>query len=105
MEIRAAWGDRWPDSEKTIMRYDDLNNALRCVGTEAMRLLGWTMDEARMPEGSEFKYRDAWLNAQIPPDEHRELALQMHAGRLKAVTLANVLAFHGLQPKEDRRAA
>lgn len=103
MRMRAAWGNRWPGERKLVESAPTMDIAPSRLICDAMRLLGFSNAEivdAEAPPGSGYREYFDFLEGTIDREHRKELARQMIDGRLKMVTLANVLAYYGFTPKE-----
>ncbi|MER8454324.1 hypothetical protein NKG60_31000 [Mesorhizobium sp. M1428] len=100
IEMRSAWGDRWPSDEAMALKAPTIGNALANVAEQCWFAMGYNLTDSRARKDETGQPPYDFIRDQLRPEWVEEIARQMVAGGLKVTTLANLMAYLGFEPKQ-----
>lgn len=99
MEMRSAWGDRWPTDDKMALSAPTMGHAWANVAEQCWFAMGYDLADSRARRDETGQQPYDFIRERLQPEWVDEIARQMVAGELKVATLANLMAYVGFEPK------
>ncbi|RWP80469.1 hypothetical protein [Mesorhizobium sp.] len=100
IEMRSAWGDRWPSDEAMAIKSATIGHALANVAEQCWFAMGYNLTDSRARKDETGQPPYDFIRDRLRPEWVDEIARQMVAGGLKVDTLANLMAYLGFEPKQ-----
>lgn len=100
IEMRSAWGDRWPSDEAMAFKAPTIGHALANVAEQCWFAMGYNLTDSRARKDETGQPPYDFIRDLLRSEWIQEIARQMVAGELKVATLANLMAYLGFEPKQ-----